>query len=204
MMATFDRTDALNRDDIHFFTPDHPLLRSALDSLLSSEKGNTALSVFQGAEEPGIFLQVTYLVECVAPRSLHIDRYLPITPITLWLDHNGEITSAPNTSETVLNQTPDSDQILGNSGIKRLIKRMVKSAERKMFELIQDIAEEAGIAVEQELRSEISRLQNLAQLNPGVDQKEIKNLQTHQVAIEEALAESRYRLDSLHLLVVES
>jgi len=47
-------------------------------------------------------------------------------------------------------------------------------------------------------------LQNLAQLNPGVDQKEIKNLQTHQVAIEEALSESRYRLDSLHLLVVES
>ena len=81
---------------------------------------------------------------------------------------------------------------------------MVKSAERKMFELIQDIAEEAGDAGEQELRSEISRLQNLAQLNPGVDQKEIKNLQAHQVAIEEALAESRYRLDSLHLVVFEN
>ena len=204
MMATFDRTDALNRDDIHFFTPDHPLLRSALDSLLGSEKGNTALSVYQGAEAPGVFLQVTYLVECVAPRVLHVDRYLPITPITLWMDHNGEVTPAPNTSESVLNQSPDTDDILGNSGIKRLVKRMVKSAERKMFELIQDIAEEAGNAVEKELRSEISRLQNLAQLNPGVDQKEIKNLQAHQVAIEEALSESRYRLDSLHLVVFEN
>ncbi|MBT3637141.1 MAG: DEAD/DEAH box helicase family protein, partial [Opitutae bacterium] len=204
MMATFDRTDALNRDDIHFFTPDHPLLRSALDSLLGSEKGNTALSVYQGAEAPGIFLQVTYLAECVAPRSLHVDRYLPITPITLWMDHNGEVVSAPDLSAGKVNQTPDTDQILGNSGIKRLIKRMVKSAERKMFELIQDIAEEAGIAVEQELQSEISRLQNLARLNPAVDQTEIKNLQSHQVAIEEALTESRYRLDSLHLLVVES
>ena len=204
MMATFDRTDALNRDDIHFFTPDHPLLRSALDSLLSSEKGNTAISVFQGAEEPGIFLQVTYLVECVAPRSLHIDRYLPITPITLWLDHKGRVVPAPDLSAGNLNQTPDTDQILGNSGIKRLIKRMVKSAERKMFELIQDIAEEAGIVVEQELQSEIARLQNLARLNPAVDKKEIKNLQSHQVAIEEALAESRYRLDSLHLVIFEN
>ena len=204
MMATFDRTDALNRDDIHFFTPDHPLLRSALDSLLGSEKGNTALSVYQGAESPGVFLQVTYLVECIAPRKLHVDRYLPITPITLWLDHNGQVIPAPDLSAGKVNQTPDSDQILGNSGIKRLIKRMVKSAERKMFELIQDIAEEAGIAVEQELQSEISRLQNLARLNPAVDQTEIKNLQSHQVAIEEALTESRYRLDSLHLVVVEN
>jgi ATP-dependent helicase HepA len=204
MMATFDRTDALNRDDIHFFTPDHPLLRSALDSLLSSEKGNTVLSVYQGTEEPGIFLQVTYLVECIAPRKLHIDRYLPITPITLWLDHKGQVVPAPNTSEAVLNQTPDTDQILGNSAIKRLIKKMVKSAEGHVSKVTQGIVEEAGIAVEQELQSEISRLQNLARLNPAVDKTEIKSLQSHQASLEEALAESRFRLDSLHLVVCEN
>ena len=203
-MATFDRTDALNRDDIDFFTADHPLLRSALDSLLSSEKGNTVLSVYQGAEAPGIFLQVTFLVECIAPRSLHIDRYLPITPTTLWLDHTGEVISAPDLSETVLNPTPDTDQILGNSGIKRLIKKMVKSGEAQMFEVTQGLVEEAGIAIDKELQSEISRLQNLARLNPSVDQSEIKNLQTHQAEIEEALAETRFRLDSLHLVVVQS
>ena len=60
------------------------------------------------------------------------------------------------------------------------------------------------LTMQQELQSEISRLQNLARLNPSVDQSEIKNLQTHQAAIEEALAETRYRLDSLHLVVVES
>ena len=58
--------------------------------------------------------------------------------------------------------------------------------------------------MQQELRSEISRLQNLARLNLGVDKQEIKNLQTHQTAIEEALAETRFRLDSLHLVVVEN
>ena len=204
MMATFDRTDALNRDDIHFFTPDHPLLRSALDSLLTSEKGNTALSVFQGTEAPGIFLQVTFLVECVAPRALHIDRYLPITPIPLWLNHKGEVISVPNFSEAVLKQSPDTDDILGNSGIKRIIKKMVKSAEAHMFKVTEDIVDEAGIALEKELKSEISRLQNLARLNPSVDQSEIKNLQTHQTELEEALAETRFRLDSLHLVVCEN
>ena len=54
------------------------------------------------------------------------------------------------------------------------------------------------------LQSEISRLQNLARLNPSVDQSEIKNLQIHQAELEEALAETRFRLDSLHLVVVEN
>ena len=36
------------------------------------------------------------------------------------------------------------------------------------------------------------------------DQQEIKNLQTHQTELKEALAETRFRLDSLHLVVVES
>jgi len=204
MMATFDRTDALNRDDIHFFTPDHPLLRSTLDSLLSSEKGNATLSVFQGAETPGIFLQVTFLVECIAPRHLHIDRYLPITPIPLWLDHKGQVVDEPSFGTAKLNPSPDTDQILGNSGIKRIIKRMVKSAEGHLYDVTQTMVEDSTITMQQELQSEISRLQILSRLNPGVDKQEIKNLQTHQTAIEEALAESRFRLDSLHLVVVEN
>ena len=73
-----------------------------------------------------------------------------------------------------------------------------------MFQVTEDLVSEAKISVEQELQSEISRLQNLARLNPAIDQSEIKNLQAHQTAIEEALAETRFRLDSLHLVVVQS
>ncbi len=73
-----------------------------------------------------------------------------------------------------------------------------------MFKVTEDIVDEAGIALEKELKSEITRLQNLARLNPSVDQSEIKNLQTHQTELEEALAETRFRLDSLHLVVCEN
>ena len=73
-----------------------------------------------------------------------------------------------------------------------------------MYKVTEDLVTEAGIAAEKELQSEISRLQNLARLNPAIDQQEIKNLQTHQTEIEEALAETRFRLDSLQLVVVEN
>jgi ATP-dependent helicase HepA len=81
---------------------------------------------------------------------------------------------------------------------------MRKSAEAHMFQVTEDLVSEARISVEQELQSEISRLQNLARLNPAIDQSEIKNLQAHQTAIEEALTETRFRLDSIHLVVVEN
>ena len=52
--------------------------------------------------------------------------------------------------------------------------------------------------------SSISRLQNLARLNPSVDQSEIKNLQTHQTELEAALAETPFCLDFLQLVVCEN
>ena len=151
MMATFDRTDALNRDDIQFFTPDHPLLRSSLDSLLGSEKGNASLSVYQGADMPGIFLQVTFLVECIAPRILHIDRYLPVTPIPLWLNHTGEVIEEPSFGSAKVNQSPDTDQILGNSGIKRIIKKLVRSGEAHMHQVKENMVQESTIGMEREI-----------------------------------------------------
>ena len=186
------------------FYPDHPLLRNSLDSLLSSEKGNAVLSVYQGTEARGIFLQVTYLVECVAPRDLHIDRYLAISPTTLWLDHSGRSYRLPSSPQNISITLRTPMIFIGNAGIKRLVKKMRKSAEAHMFQVTEDLVAEARVSVEQELQSEISRLQNLARLNPSVDQQEIKNLQIHQASIEEALAESRFRLDSLHLVVVEN
>ncbi|MGB0370487.1 MAG: SNF2-related protein [Opitutales bacterium] len=203
MMATFERKDALSREDVHFFTTDHPLLRSALDSLVSSEKGNTAISVFKEAEEPGIYLQATALVECVAPKDLHIDRYLPITPINLWINHRGHSIEMPDLADAELDRDPDTDQMLSNSAIKGLIKRMSKSAEIEAKEIADSMVEEARIDMKTELKAEITRLSNLTRLNPDVGEEEIQSLAAHQLALDSALSETRIRLDSLHLVICE-
>jgi ATP-dependent helicase HepA len=73
---TFDRTRALVREDMQFMTWDHPLVTGAFDLLLGSEKGNC--SADPTADEG---LEAVYLLECVAPLQLHVDRFLPPTPI---------------------------------------------------------------------------------------------------------------------------
>ena len=78
---TFDRQRALVREDMQFMTWDHPLVTGAFDLLLGSEKGNCSADP---VAVPG--LEALYLLECVAPLQLHVDRFLPPTPIRVKLD----------------------------------------------------------------------------------------------------------------------
>ena len=78
---TFDRHRALVREDMQFMTWDHPLVTGAFDLLLGSENGNCSAG---RQVKPG--LEAVYLLECVAPSHLHVDRFLPPTPISVTLD----------------------------------------------------------------------------------------------------------------------
>jgi ATP-dependent helicase HepA len=80
--VTSDRKRALVREDVQFLTWDHPLVTGALDLLLGSEKGNCSLI----ESEDGLSMEAVYALECVAPPHLHIDRFLPPTPIRVVLD----------------------------------------------------------------------------------------------------------------------
>jgi ATP-dependent helicase HepA len=73
---TFDRERALSREDMQFMTWDHPLVTGAFDLLLGSEKGNCSADPSAPAG-----VEAVYVLECVAPLHLHIDRFLPPTPI---------------------------------------------------------------------------------------------------------------------------
>jgi ATP-dependent helicase HepA len=66
---------------MQFVTWDHPLVTGALDLVLGSEKGNCAV-------DPGLEsgLEAVYLLECVAPLHLHIDRFLSPTPIIVHVE----------------------------------------------------------------------------------------------------------------------
>jgi ATP-dependent helicase HepA len=75
--VTCDRQRALVREDVQFLTWDHPLVTGALDLILSSEKGNCSSIETDGAPS----LDAVFILECVAPPHLHIDRFLPPTPI---------------------------------------------------------------------------------------------------------------------------
>ena len=58
MSVTFDRAQALSREDLGFLSADHPMIRSALDLLLGAEAGNAAFGIWKAPGTEAILLEV--------------------------------------------------------------------------------------------------------------------------------------------------
>ena len=203
MTVTFDRADALGREDIHFLTVDHPLVRSAFDALLSSEHGNTAVSVFQDCKVPGLFLESVFVIECLAPQRLHVDRYLPRTPVGILVNHKREIADFVDLDGAFEARDADHDKILNNPGIKGLIPKMLEAAKSEIEAVIETTIDGAEAEMRVQINREIIRLEELSEVNDGISQGEIDSWVEHRGELAEALRAARPRLDAMRLIVCE-
>jgi ATP-dependent helicase HepA len=169
--VTCDRDRALQREDIQFLTWDHPLVAGAMDLILASEKGNSCLVRSLGNKSAGVVLEAIYVLECIAPGSLHIDRFQPPTPVSVTLSRRGD------------EPLPD------------LIERSSDEANRK----VPDIIAQARHEMTERLDGEIERLRQLKKVNPSVRSDEIHLLVQQRREMNELLGQSRLRLDALRL-----
>ena len=89
MLATFSRARAIVREDIRFLSADHPLIQDAIDLLVESKAGTTALGNIS-SEEPNLLLEAVFILEPVADPRWQVDRFLPPTPVRVIVDLRGE------------------------------------------------------------------------------------------------------------------
>ena len=90
--VTFSREKALAREDMAFLTWEHPMILEAMDMVHSTELGNAAIGTIKlkGVPAGTMLLEALYTVNCVAPKALQVDRFLPLTPIRLLVDARGK------------------------------------------------------------------------------------------------------------------
>ncbi len=103
---TYDRNQALSREDMQFITWEHPMVQGGMDLVLSGSMGNTAVALIKNkALKPGtVLLELLYVSEVVAPRSLQLGRYLPPAALRCLLDANGNDLAARVSFETLNDQ----------------------------------------------------------------------------------------------------
>src|SRR5204862_5638567 len=87
MVVTCDRNRALSREDVGFLTWDHPMVTGAMDLLLGAETGNCSFAVLPAANERTMLLELIFVLEVIAAPRLHVDRFLPLTPVRLVINH---------------------------------------------------------------------------------------------------------------------
>jgi len=198
LAATFTRSRALAREDITFLTSDHPMITEGIDQLLTTPQGSVAAE--QRVGSPDVHLELLYMLECPAPARLHLDRFLPPTPIHFAVDPSG--------SETELDPAPDppSDPHLRNPLVEHpplqaLVPGMIESADELANERAAALLEAARGAVAETLDTEIERMQSLASVNPDISEDDVEELRSEKQAILAALQSPALRLDAMRLML---
>lgn len=198
LSATFSREVALAREEIEFFTWDHPLVVAALESFIGSPAGNVAITKAT-CETPGIFVEAIYLAECLAPARLMAERFLPEHPVHLAADHTGNFLAPASLPEALtdlpaawLSEHPEITRLL--SGIK---DNLDAQAEEQRAPIVRD----AILQMQSAMDREIERLRALQRSNPAIRNEEIAAFVTEKAGLKTALSAIRLRLDALRVVV---
>ena len=200
LAVTFDREEALVREDLNFLTPDHPLLLGAIEQFVTSERGNASFAVWKRrGGEKAIWLEANYILESLAPSRLQAERFLPPTVLKVCVDHQGK-PHEPKWPRKAL-EPSDPRKLVGQEAFRKKFLPVMMEAGQKFAEhQSKTIIEEAKAQAAEHLQAELERLKDLAHRNPQVKPEEIKAMEEHLEEVEQALSSSRVRLDALRLV----
>ncbi len=202
----FDRHAALVHEDRLFITWEHPMVTGALELLLESERGNTALSLCKlpGLKTGTLLLECLYRIECIAPPALQITRFLPPRLIPVLLDTDGRDRLGQWTDDQLrglpANLGRDTvQQII--TGYQERLRDLLDRAETLAGERLPVTVDAARERMERELGEEIDRLRQLQKVNPNVRDEEIHALESRRDALRDALDKAHVRLDAVRVIL---
>lgn len=204
--VTFSRDKALSREDIAFLTWEHPMLVEAMDMVRSTELGNAALGTIKlkGIAPGTMLLESIFTINCVAPRALQLERFLPLSPLRLLVDARGKDLAALVPHERLNGLV---ERVNKNTALA-IIKQVHREVDAKMV-LATKLAEaqlaptleQAEAEMRRNLGAERERLQALRAVNPSIRQEEVDHLDYR---IEECAIHIRHaslQLQALRLII---
>ncbi len=204
--VTFSRERALAREDITFATWEHPMLLEAMDMVHSTELGNAAIGTLKlkGVPPGTMLLEALYTVNCVAPRALQVDRFLPITPIRLLVDARGKQLAdlVPHERLNALVEKVKKPTALAIiKQVQREVDAKMSLANTRAQERLAEVLGEAEERMRSELDAELARLEALRAVNPSIREDELEHLRYR---IEECAVHIRHaglHLQALRLII---
>lgn len=206
LTVTYDRQQALSREDMQFLTWEHPLVRGAQDLISLSEFGNTAFCTLKLPPlKPGtLMLEALFVLHCPAPADLQLFRYMPQSLLRVLLDDKGK----------------DLSNVLGITQLSKLLQKvprnnaqdLVRHARPTLTTMVQKAEEitqakqaeliaEAQAKVSEQLNGELARMKALKAVNPNVRQEEIDYLAQRLAASQHFLSQAQIRLDALRVVM---
>jgi ATP-dependent helicase HepA len=204
--ATFDRAQALQRDDMEFLTWEHPMVLGAIEMILGAEYGNAAIASMnvKGLPPGTLLLEAIYSVQCIAPRQLQLPRFLPNTPLRFLVDRKGKNLGAVLPHEklnALCSNIPRSSGPAIIAQVRTEIGPMQEHAARFAAAELPALIAAARARLTDDLSREIARLEALRAVNPAIRSEEIEFFRTQLAAGQAAIDQATLQLDALRLVV---
>ena len=206
---TFNRDTALACEDYHLLTWDHPMVTGAMDLVLSDEIGNSSIGLLKNPALPAgtFFLECIFTIEAIAPSELQLNRYLPVTPIRVLVDKNGN-DLADKVSEAILDQqlSPVKKQVSLQlvKALKTQVSPLVVKAEKHAEQQVSAIKTKAQETMQQKLEQEFKRLTALKAINPSVRQEELDFIKLQQSELTNYINKALLKFEAVRLVVVSN
>ena len=207
MTATFDRREALSREDMHFLTWEHPMTVGVMDMILSGDKGNTSICTIKLPPlKPGaLMVEALLRPNCPAPKMLQLQRFMGTGCVRMLLDQDGKDLSAiiqPTHIEKLAQRVkrPTARQLIEHARpqIEKLLNRVVDTGNKQQESIIADAI---GL-MDKEYNQEILRLEQLSEHNLNIRPEEIEYLRGKQAITAEYLEQTRLQLDAVRVIIV--
>ncbi|AOE84274.1 RNA polymerase-associated protein RapA [Pseudomonas sp. TCU-HL1] len=204
--VTYDRNQALSREDMQFLTWEHPMVQGGMDLVLSGSMGNTAVALIKNkALKPGtVLLELLYVSEVVAPRSLQLGRFLPPKALRCLLDANGNDLAPKVGFETLNDQLESVPRGSANKFVQAqrdVLAAQINAAEAKVAPRHVERVTEAQRRLKAELDEELARLTALQAVNPSVRDSELEAVRHQRDEGLVLLDKAALRLESIRVLV---
>lgn len=205
--GTFDRQRALSREDMAFFTWEHPLVREALELILSSDFGSASICTMQVKRLPAgtLLLEAFFNPSTQAPASLQLQRYVPGQSLRLLIDNKGRDIAAkvPHAKLNPLCHHVKKKMVPPlMREVRAPLAKMVKMAEQLAAERLDEWRQRASENLEAERSLERQRLAALVERNPAVDDDALAEFDRYSELGRDALARLQLDMVALRLAIV--
>jgi len=204
--VTINRHIALAREDMQFFTWEHPTVAAAIDLVLSSTTGNASIVIVwnENLKAGQFLLECLFIAECSAPSELQAGRFLPATPIRILINQNlQDLSQAIPHHDLIEKRMPfDRQQIVEFINNQRQqINKMLTVAEQNAATEMQSIINGASESMLKTLTAEIKRLTRLKKTNPSIKSDEIEYLKDMTLLAHEHIEMTKLRLDAVRFVI---
>lgn len=206
LTVTWNRQQALEREDMAFMSWEHPLVAGVLESVTTTDLGKAALASMsvKGVAPGTLMLEALFKVHCPAPAALQLSRYLPLSPLRLLVDVNGRDLSEILPHDRLNGLCSNIRRRTAQAVVPKVraeVETMVDHAETLADGHLESLREQSQKRVRAFFEPEIRRLEALQRANPAIRDEEVAFFRDQLAASEEALARATLSLEGIRVIV---